>query len=122
MDGVNAAIWSGIEINVAIACASLPALKPLISKFLPRLLSTTDSKNKYSLNNLSGNKLGSRQTNTFHEVGSKKGNKNAEITVEQHIFQQREVRASLEGSERSLVNWKADCFSEDSTQKKREIV
>jgi hypothetical protein len=116
VDGVNAAIWSGIEINVAIACASLPALKPLISKVLPRLLSTTDSKN------LSGNKLGSRQTNTFHEVGSKKGNKNAEITVEQHIFQQREVRASLEGSERSLVNWKADCFSEDSTQKKREIV
>jgi hypothetical protein len=117
VDGVNAAIWSGIEINVAIACASLPALKPLISKFLPRLLSTTDSKNKYSLNN-----LGSRQANIFHEVGSKNGSKNAEITVEQHIFQQREVRASLEGSERSLVNWKADCFSEDSTQKKREIV
>ncbi|KAK1658941.1 hypothetical protein BDP55DRAFT_504607, partial [Colletotrichum godetiae] len=40
-DGVHIATWSGIEINVAIACASVPALKPLIVKAFPKLLAST---------------------------------------------------------------------------------
>ncbi|KAF6825413.1 hypothetical protein CPLU01_10293 [Colletotrichum plurivorum] len=40
-DGVSAAVWSGIEINVAIACASAPALKPLLVKAFPKLLAST---------------------------------------------------------------------------------
>lgn len=39
-DNIGIAIWSCIEVNVAILCACLPALKPLISHFFPGLLST----------------------------------------------------------------------------------
>ncbi|KAK0728827.1 hypothetical protein B0T26DRAFT_638721 [Lasiosphaeria miniovina] len=38
VEGVDIAIWSSIEINVGIICASLPALKPLAAKLFPRLL------------------------------------------------------------------------------------
>jgi len=31
-------MWSVIEVNVGIMCACVPALKPLISRFLPRML------------------------------------------------------------------------------------
>lgn len=31
-------MWSVIEVNVGIMCACVPALKPLVSKFLPRML------------------------------------------------------------------------------------
>jgi hypothetical protein len=120
VDGVNAAIWSGIEINVAIACASLPALKPLISKIVPNLLSTIGSKNKSNMQNLSGNEIASYKMNTFGSK-SKTGTQVDEIKVEQSIFQQREVRPSVEGSERSLVNWKTDCYSEEQ-RKKHDIV
>ena len=89
---------------------------------LPGLLSSVGSRNKSNKDNFSGNELGSHQMNTFHENKSKNGTQNDEIKVEQHIFQQREVRASLEGSERSLVNWKADCYSEDHKKKGHEIV
>lgn len=33
--GAPAAYWSGIEMNLAIVCASLPTLKPLITKIIP---------------------------------------------------------------------------------------
>ncbi|TVY80510.1 Satratoxin biosynthesis SC1 cluster protein, partial [Lachnellula suecica] len=42
-DGVGSAIWSNIEVNVVIICASLPTIKPLVSKIFPRLLSSTKS-------------------------------------------------------------------------------
>jgi hypothetical protein len=45
-----------------------------------------------------------------------------DIKIEQTIYQQREIRPSLEGSERSLV-WKADCYSEEQKRKSpREAV
>jgi hypothetical protein len=125
VDGVNIAIWSGIEINVAIACASLPALKPLISRLAPGIFSSIGSRNKSNMNNLSGNELGSYHMNTFNNTNnnkSKTGTQVDEIKVEQSIYQQREVRVSVEGSERSLVDWKTDCFSEEQHRKKHEIV
>ncbi|OJJ48464.1 hypothetical protein ASPZODRAFT_130497 [Penicilliopsis zonata CBS 506.65] len=39
-DNVGAAIWSAIECNTGIICACLPTLRPLISHFLPHILST----------------------------------------------------------------------------------
>ncbi|KEY73986.1 hypothetical protein S7711_02581 [Stachybotrys chartarum IBT 7711] len=38
-DNVGAAMWSAIELNCAIICASLPTLRPLISKIVPGLSS-----------------------------------------------------------------------------------
>lgn len=37
---VDAAYWTAAECNVAIICASLPFLRPLISRLFPRLLSS----------------------------------------------------------------------------------
>ncbi|KAK7527128.1 uncharacterized protein IWZ02DRAFT_445447 [Phyllosticta citriasiana] len=42
-DNRGALIWSTVECNVAIMCASLPSLKVLISRYFPRLLSTIGS-------------------------------------------------------------------------------
>ncbi|KAL1970911.1 hypothetical protein VTN77DRAFT_2745 [Rasamsonia byssochlamydoides] len=39
-DNVGAATWSAIECNTGIICACLPTLRPLVSRILPRLLST----------------------------------------------------------------------------------
>ncbi|KAJ4412431.1 hypothetical protein N0V85_003703 [Neurospora sp. IMI 360204] len=36
--GVSIAIWSCIEVNIAIMCASAPALKPLAIKVFPKML------------------------------------------------------------------------------------
>lgn len=38
-DNYGAAIWSSIESNVGIVCASLVHLKPLIARYAPSLLS-----------------------------------------------------------------------------------
>ena len=35
---MSAAMWSAIEVNVAIICASLPALKAAATRFFPRVL------------------------------------------------------------------------------------
>lgn len=42
-DNVGAATWSSIECNTGIICACLPTLRPLISRILPRFLSTLSS-------------------------------------------------------------------------------
>lgn len=39
-DNVGAATWSAIECNVGIICACMPTLRPLISRFVPHLLSS----------------------------------------------------------------------------------
>ncbi|KAG8666767.1 hypothetical protein FPOAC2_11893 [Fusarium poae] len=40
-DNVDAAIWSFLEITMAITAACLPTLRPLVSKFLPRMFSSS---------------------------------------------------------------------------------
>jgi hypothetical protein len=40
-DNPSPATWSSIESSVGITCASLTVLKPLLSRFSPRLLSST---------------------------------------------------------------------------------
>ncbi|PWY84858.1 PTH11-like integral membrane protein [Aspergillus heteromorphus CBS 117.55] len=48
---VGAAYWTAAECNVAIICACLPFLRPLISRIFPRFLSTnTNSYNRYTRN------------------------------------------------------------------------
>ena len=43
-DNTNAAIWSIIELDMGIICASLPTIKPVISRLFPRLLSSNGSR------------------------------------------------------------------------------
>jgi hypothetical protein len=130
VDGVNAGIWSGIEINVAIFCASLPSIKPLITRVLPNLLSNAGSRgNRSNMNNLSdinyngshvmsnlGNTSRSK-TGTRVDTGAKRNTiGGTDIKIEKTVYMQRDTRASFEGSESSLV-FKADCYSEDQKKK-----
>lgn len=39
--GALPATWSGVEVNVALICACLPAVKPLLSKTFPTVFGTT---------------------------------------------------------------------------------
>ncbi|KAL3495295.1 hypothetical protein BJX62DRAFT_196525, partial [Aspergillus germanicus] len=49
---VAAAYWTAAECNVAIICACLPFLRPLVSRIFPRFLSTGNSyNNRYTRNN-----------------------------------------------------------------------
>lgn len=38
--GVDIAIWSGLECNIAIMCACVPALKPLFSRAFPSFIAS----------------------------------------------------------------------------------
>lgn len=57
--GVDIALWSSLEINVAIVCASVPALKPLFVKVFPRLISSFSDSAKRS-------RTGGRTTGRSH--------------------------------------------------------
>ncbi|KFX94880.1 hypothetical protein O988_06098 [Pseudogymnoascus sp. VKM F-3808] len=125
LDGVNAGIWSGIEINVALACASLPAIKPLIAKFVPHFLSSRAERSTRR-NNPSGG-YDHALSELSHKQRSRVGGRSAiddeeegeGITVERTVRLQRHQapRVSGEGSERSLVNWKADVYTEERNEK-----
>ncbi|CAG7557531.1 unnamed protein product [Fusarium equiseti] len=41
--GVDIAIWSGLECNIAIMCACVPSLKPLFSRAFPSFLASLQS-------------------------------------------------------------------------------
>ncbi|KAK7722958.1 hypothetical protein SLS57_004814 [Botryosphaeria dothidea] len=46
-DNVGAALWSAVEINTAIICASLPTFKAVVNKIFPRLLGSTRSTSRH---------------------------------------------------------------------------
>lgn len=46
-NGAGAAIWSVIELNCAIICASLPTLRPLIAKVVPGMSSNNSNYASY---------------------------------------------------------------------------
>lgn len=56
-DNVGAATWSAIECNVAVICACLPAIKPLISKYLPRAFSSSIATDSKAFTQSNGNRL-----------------------------------------------------------------
>ncbi|KAL4802354.1 hypothetical protein BDV18DRAFT_147357 [Aspergillus unguis] len=53
-DNVCAAYWSAAETNISIICASLPYLRPLISRFFPKFLTTTCTDKYTSAGNPAG--------------------------------------------------------------------
>ncbi|KAJ5042794.1 uncharacterized protein L3040_004187 [Drepanopeziza brunnea f. sp. 'multigermtubi'] len=131
LDGVNAGIWSGIEINVAIACASLPSIKPLISRVAPRLFSTrSTSCSRSNVNNapdaphygsfamkssFGGSKgMGGSNVYAVGKINTTGGS--GDIKIQKTVIMQREVRPNSDGSESSLV-FKTDCYSEERNQK-----
>ncbi|KAJ5279301.1 hypothetical protein N7478_004673 [Penicillium angulare] len=60
---VDASYWTAAECNVAIICASLPFLRPIISQVFPKLLSTNSYNNRYTSNQQTGtNRFASRRS------------------------------------------------------------
>lgn len=45
-DSSSLSYWTVIELNVGIMCACLPTLRPIIKKFIPALLGSTDGPTK----------------------------------------------------------------------------
>ncbi|KAF1971162.1 hypothetical protein BU23DRAFT_471817 [Bimuria novae-zelandiae CBS 107.79] len=103
LDGVQCAIWSGIEINVAIACSSISTLRPLMRKIFPRFLSLANRSDGYGPHSHSDN----------HNMKPlRKNTQEAAIQVCHSIQVNAEnYNASREGSERGLIISTADCFS-----------
>ncbi|KAJ5337701.1 hypothetical protein N7452_004429 [Penicillium brevicompactum] len=62
---VGAAYWTAAECNVAIICASLPFLRPIISRIFPKLLST-NSYNRYQSTRPAGTTVTGTRTQTRH--------------------------------------------------------
>ncbi|KXT15626.1 hypothetical protein AC579_5839 [Pseudocercospora musae] len=56
LSGVWAILWSGVEGNISIICASILSLKALVTRMFPRLLEQTGPANKHAMRlpNVSG--------------------------------------------------------------------
>jgi len=99
-------------MNIGITCASIPSLKPLMSKILPRLLSNLTSRVDNSVDEFS---------HKMSVLRKKPDSKVDEIKVEQSVYQQSDIVHSREGSETILVDWKTDCYSDKRETKTAEL-
>ncbi|KAL1894034.1 hypothetical protein Sste5346_006176 [Sporothrix stenoceras] len=120
--GVDIAMWSNIEINVAIICASVPALKPFVSRIAPKLLGSsvnsasrsrgTGYANGYGANSQRGEAFGmnsfSRNAMASGTGRNPSGSNDRDIYVEHtfEILEDGDGKTSREGSERNLVRGK----------------
>ncbi|KAJ4190648.1 hypothetical protein NW759_016713 [Fusarium solani] len=116
--GVDIALWSGLEINVAIICACVPALKPLFVRAFPRLISSFISSTKTSKPNLSTHgilplgRVDGRNTGAID-----KEDNDMAIQVRQS-FEMKAVSADRDdGSDKNLVpgpessTWTIECYA-----------
>ncbi|KND88260.1 hypothetical protein TOPH_07047 [Tolypocladium ophioglossoides CBS 100239] len=102
------AIWSGLEINIAIICASVPGIKPLFVHFFPRMLNTLPDSAKPSHGTTHGAlPLHSSRSrvdgggNAQHD-GHSETNANA-IAIQVHQSFEMKTMAADDDSEKNLV-------------------
>lgn len=112
--GVDIAIWSGLEINVAIICASVPALKPLFVKFFPQMISSLGDSAKRSRTGRSAHGSAPRRDQSGdHDFKASP----LEIQVQQSFEMRAVANDADDDSERNLVTtphgpvWTAACFA-----------
>lgn len=121
---VGAAYWTAAECNVAIICACLPFLRPIISRIFPKLLSTNShnrytSKGRTTTNNFTGGRSQRQQTELFsqnmdkdydmYSINVKRGDRSSrsslggiEVTTEMTVLQEA-TKHDDAVSERRLV-------------------
>ncbi|KAI1462287.1 hypothetical protein F4805DRAFT_128273 [Annulohypoxylon moriforme] len=69
--GIRLGLWSGIESNLAITCACLPTLRPVLARVFPRLLLSATSRSAPSWGRRSvGVSIGGTRRWTRRETGS----------------------------------------------------
>lgn len=110
--GVQIAIWSGLECNIAIICACIPALRPLLGRLMPGLINSTGtrsgqrshgqsgiaaSRNRERIPEVATNPNDSRDDDSSEDLRSNKG-----ITVQQS-FELNTMVVNDDDSERNLV-------------------
>ncbi|KAK6373743.1 hypothetical protein LTS17_008236 [Exophiala oligosperma] len=78
--------WSIIEINVGVLAASLPSLKPLARRVLPRLLGDTSMKPTYGRENSDRSR-----GNSFNKLGG--GDQNASQTSRDMYAEKRDMKS-----------------------------
>ncbi|KAJ0303808.1 hypothetical protein COL516b_006247 [Colletotrichum fioriniae] len=89
-ENIGAAIWSTIELNTSIICASLPTIRPLLSKWLPGA-GLSSAHNKTSAYNRYGSSSGMGR-GTFKEL--KSGQR--EVSTEELVL--NDMNANQSGS------------------------
>ncbi|RYO96259.1 hypothetical protein DL765_011640 [Monosporascus sp. GIB2] len=127
VQGVDIALWSGLEINIAIACASVPQLKAMFVKVIPKLSTHSGSRTPYGTG-----ASGSRGTHPHYRSGA--GGKSVAGTTTGHdndgedpherdknqggilverAFEMQSMPAAEDGSEENLVasSWNVGCYS-----------
>lgn len=124
--GVDIAIWSSLEINVAILCACVPALKPLFVKVFPRLITSFSESAKRSRTGNSAhgnihlrsfdNRSGTRP-GPDTEAGHRSANRGIEIQVQKSFETKTTPMADDDDSEKNLVTgngptWQTHVHSE----------
>ncbi|RYP59457.1 hypothetical protein DL770_010194 [Monosporascus sp. CRB-9-2] len=135
IQGVDIALWSGLEINIAIACASVPQLKAMFVRIIPKLSYYSGSRTLYGTGASGGGGHngagGSRGTHPHHRSGA--GGKSAtEMATGHHdgedphelnkdqggilverAFEMQSMPAAEDGSEENLVanSWNVGCYS-----------
>ncbi|QPC62904.1 hypothetical protein HYE67_005135 [Fusarium culmorum] len=103
--GVDIAIWSGLECNIAIMCACVPSLKPLFSRTFPSFLpSLQSSKSQSSGNPHSPGSLHIYDNNPENSLKSQPSHGiDLEITVQQSFEMRTTTAADDDTSEKNLV-------------------
>ncbi|KAK3934548.1 hypothetical protein QBC46DRAFT_462564 [Diplogelasinospora grovesii] len=117
--GLDIALWSCLEINIAMICASVPSIKALFVKLLPGLISSHDASKPTYGRSADGSlplhdfgHTGRSQTGAAAAGRQGKGGKGKmEITVQQ-TFEMRTIETEDDGSEKDLVtrSWAADTY------------
>ena len=109
--GVQIAIWSGLECNIAIICACIPALRPMLHRFMPGLINSSAARSgqishgqsaAVASRNRDRNQGAHADQNHSHDDDSSVDVQNKGITVQQS-FELNTIMANDDDSERNLV-------------------
>ncbi|KAF9872151.1 hypothetical protein CkaCkLH20_10488 [Colletotrichum karsti] len=112
--GVDIAVWSGLEINIAIICASVPALKALFIKIIPKL----GTYKNYSKTPYGRSTAGNLQLQSFDKRSRNFSQRDADKT-KMEIQVQRSIEMNVipiedDDSQKDLVTngWAAGCYAQ----------
>ena len=86
--GIKIAIWSGLECNIAIICACVPALRRLVNNALPSS-SHSPVVSSSKLSKITSKSGGS--SHNFSRFGSKAPSENDEVDIENHAIMVNEI-------------------------------
>ncbi|KAH8650634.1 hypothetical protein BGZ60DRAFT_534287 [Tricladium varicosporioides] len=111
-DSYDVNIWCSVEINTGLFCVSAPAIKPLVRKLAPGLLSTADSHTSFRTSNLrtrqaygGGTAISRVRRNSVLELGSQDFSAKSSSPADSTWLDNdaRKKSESTIGSERGIV-------------------